>query len=162
MDQRLIGAINEQVGHEFLASQQYLAISAYYEGEALSVLADYFRKQSEEEREHALKFIKYLLDVGAPVKIPGTPAPRGEFGSVEEPVALALESEKKVTSQIEGLYAMALEVKDYATQHFLHWYLEEQVEEVSSMDALLKIVRMAGGDGLRIECALARKRSAKE
>ena len=155
-NKRVSAAINEQVGHEFLASQQYYAIAAHYDGEGLTVLARHFYRQAEEEREHALKFLKYLVDTGAPVRIPAIPAPRAEFNGVEEPVALALEHEKKVTAQIEAIYALAVETKDYATQGFLHWFLEEQIEEVSSMDALLKVVRMAGGDGLHVEMALAR------
>jgi bacterioferritin B len=162
MNERVSAAINEQIGHEFLASQQYLAIAAYYEGEALPVLGRHFRRQSGEEREHALKFLKYLIDVGAPVRIPATPAPRGEFSGLEEPIALALEHEKKVTAQIEAIYAAAVESKDYTTQGFLQWFLQEQVEEVSSMDALLRVVRMAGGDPLRVEMVVGSGAAAKE
>ena len=148
--------INEQIGHEFGASLQYVNIAAYFDGAGLPVLRDHFFRQADEEREHAMKFVRYVLDTDGEVKIPSIPAPRHEFASAEEAVALALEWENKVTKQITGLLERASSEKDYLSHDFLEWFIREQLEEVSSMDMLLKMVRRSGESGLMlVENALA-------
>ncbi|HWR67015.1 MAG TPA: ferritin [Bellilinea sp.] len=137
-------AINAQIGAEFGSSLQYVAIAAYFDGEALKKLAALFYKQAEEENEHAMKFIKYLVDTGGEVRIPAVAAPKATFSSAEEAVKLSLDWELEVTRQINGLYDIAKAMNDYAGQNFLDWFVEEQVEEVNSMDNLLKIVRHVG------------------
>src|SRR6185503_15200237 len=83
--------LNEQVGYEFAASQQYIAIAVYYDANALPALAAHFYRQAVEERNHAMMIVQYLIDAEHPVAIPGVEAPRTEFGSIAEPIALALE-----------------------------------------------------------------------
>ena len=148
--------INEQIGHEFGASLQYVNIAAYFDDAGLPILRDHFFKQADEEREHAMKFVKYLLDAGGSVEIPAIPAPRHSFGSAEEAVSLALEWENTVTKQIIALMDRATSEKDYLSHDFLEWFMREQLEEVSSMDMLLKMVRRSGEAGLMlVENALA-------
>ncbi len=137
-------AINAQIGRELLASHQYIEIASYFDGRALKKLAEVFFKQADEEREHAMKFIKYLNDVGAQVEIPSIPAVQSEFKSAEEAVSLALKWEMDVTKHINDLMSLAVEQKDYATQEFLWWFVKEQVEEVSTMQDLLQIVQQVG------------------
>jgi ferritin len=149
--------LNQQVGHEFAASLQYVAHSTWFESEALPELARYFAKQADEERLHAMKMIKFLNDTDQPVAIPGIPAPACTFASVEEAVKLAREQEIRVTRQIEAIYDEAAKNSDRLTQNFLQWFLEEQVEEVASMDALLKVIARAGGDMFRVEDYIARE-----
>lgn len=141
---------NEQIGHEFAAFIQYVAMAAYFNEEGLTELSGYFYKQAEEEREHALKFVKFLCDAGAPVEIPAIPKPAGKFKSVEAAVKIAYDQEMKVTHQVETLFQLAMQEKNYITQNFLQWFLKEQLEEVSSMDALLKVIRHAGPNGLML------------
>ncbi len=136
-------ALNEQVGYEFAASQQYIAIAAYYDQETLPGLAAHFYRQAVEERNHAMMIIQYLLDAGEAVVIPGVTAPQTEFADVVAPVALALAQEKQVTAQIVELAKAAREEADLVGEQFLHWFLQEQREEVSSMSALLAIVERA-------------------
>ena len=150
-------AVNEQVGHEFAASQQYVAIAAYYDVETLPQLAAHFYRQAVEERNHAMMLVQYLLDADHEVRIPGVEAPRTEFTDAVEPVALALEQEKRVTEQISALTALAREENDLVGEQFLHWFLQEQREEVSSMSDLLSIVRRAAGNLLLVEDFLARQ-----
>lgn len=153
----LIEAFNGQIGHEMSASMQYIAIAAYFDSEALPQLAQFFYRQSEEEREHAMKFVKFVLDVGGTVAIPEIPAPQGEFDSAEEAVSLSVESEKKVTQQIYELVDTARGESNHIAGRFLDWFLEEQLEEVSTMTTLLQIVRRAGPDRLlHVEDYLAR------
>lgn len=152
--------MNEQIGHEFGASIQYVNIAAYFDGVGLPVLRDHFFKQAEEERGHAMKFVGFLLDADGAVQIPEIPAPRHAFASAEEAVSLALEWENKVTKQITALLDRASSEKDYLSHDFLEWFVREQLEEVSSMDMLLKMVRRSGESGLMlVENALASGRS---
>jgi ferritin len=151
-------ALNQQVGNEFGAMIQYVAIAAHFERETLPMLAAHFHKQAEEEKEHAEKFIKFIIDAGGRVVIPAIPAPQSHFQFAEEAVKLSLDQEKKVTQQVNQLVDMAKSEKDYTTDTFLQWFVQEQLEEVSSMQDLLSIVQRAGeGNLLRVEEYLARE-----
>jgi ferritin len=138
---------------------QYYAIAAPFGAEALPGLAGHFRKQAEEEKRHALRFIQFLLDAGAQVEIPGVPAPQASFTAAEEAVKLSLEQEERVTAQINTLVSTAKAESDYTSDNFLQWYVKEQLEEVSSMDQLLRVVQRAGeANLLRVEEYLAREK----
>lgn len=148
ISQTLNDAINAQIGREFGASMQYLQIASYFEDAALSMTAEVFFKQSEEEREHAMKFLKYILDAGGEVHIPPIEAPKSSFASAEEAVALALKWELEVTDYIHNLMEIALSDKDYIARPFLDWFESEQLEEVSKMDKLLRVVKGVGDRNL--------------
>ena len=145
---RFHDAVSEQIEREFGASQQYVAIAVHYDGETLPQLAAHFYRQAVEERNHAMMLVQYLLDAGAAVTIPGVAAPKTDFGDAVEPVSLALEQEKQVTEQIARLATIAREDGDLVGEQFLHWFLQEQREEVSSMSALLAVVRRASESNL--------------
>ena len=100
-------ALNEQLANEFAASQQYIAIAAFYDGDTLPQLAAHFYRQAVEERNHAMIIVQYLLDAQKPVTIPAVGAPKTEFADHLEPVRLALEQERTVTDQIEHLAHLA-------------------------------------------------------
>lgn len=136
-------ALNEHVGREFAASQQYVAIAVYYDAETLPNLAAHFYRQAVEERNHAMMMVQYLLDAGEHVTIPGIEAPQTSFPDAVAPVALALAQEKRVTEQITALAALAREEGALVAENFLQWFLKEQLEEVSSMTALLATVERA-------------------
>ncbi|MEI6339779.1 MAG: ferritin [Verrucomicrobiota bacterium] len=136
--------INEQVGYEFAASIQYTAIAAHFDAESLPFLAQHFYKQANEEHQHAMKFIKFLVDTGARVEIPVIGKPVARFPFAEDAVKLSLEQEIKVTNLINGLMDHALKENNHIAATFLQWFVTEQLEEVSSMDQLLKIVQRAG------------------
>jgi ferritin len=153
---KVINAINEQIGYEFSASMQYYAIASHFAAEALPQLSQHFFKQAEEEKDHALRFIKYVVDAGGRVVIPAIDAPKSNFKTPKDAVKLSLEQEIHVTHQINGLVGLARKEDDYITINFLQWFLTEQLEEVSSMDNLLKIVDRAGDDLLQADEYLAR------
>ena len=148
--------MNQQVANEFGASQQYVAIAVYYDSETLPLLAAHFYRQAVEERNHAMMLVQYLLDADHEVAIPGIEAPQTSFTDAAAPVALALEQEKRVTEQISALVALAREEGDLVGEQFLHWFLQEQREEVSSMSDLLSVVRRAGDNLLLVEDFLSR------
>jgi len=145
---KMNGALNEQIGHEFGASIQYVSIAAHFDCEGLPMLAKHFYRQAEEEREHAMRFVKYVVDAGGHLEIPEIPAPRGKFSSAEEAVQLSLDWERKVTKQINGLVDIAIKESDHISKNFLEWFVKEQLEEMSSMDTLLRMVQRAGETGL--------------
>jgi bacterioferritin B len=148
--------MNEQIGHEMGASLQYVNMAAYFDNAGLPVLTQHFLRQADEERQHGMKFVRYILDADGAVRIPAIPAPKSEFGSAEEAVALALEWEYTVTKQINSLLDLASKERDYVAHDFLEWFAREQLEECSSMDTLLKMIRRTGESGLMlVENALA-------
>lgn len=158
ISEKMNEAVNAQIGREFGASLQYVAIAAHFDVQNLPRLAKHFYRQAEEERDHAMRFVRYLVDAGAKVTIPAVAAPKGEFATAEEAVQLSLTWEEEVTRQIHTLLGLALKENDYTTQQFLQWFVEEQLEEVSSMDRLLSVVRRAGEGGLLlVEEFLARE-----
>jgi ferritin len=149
-------ALNEQISYEFAASQQYIAIAVYYDGETLPQLATHFYRQAVEERNHALIIVQYLLDANEKVVVPAVAAPQVDFADAVAPVALALEQEKSVTEQIVDLVKLAREEGDLVGEQFLHWFLTEQREEVSSMTDLLAVVERGRDNLLLVEEYLAR------
>jgi ferritin len=149
--------LNEQVAYEFAASQQYVAIAVWFDSETLPLLAAHFYRQAVEERNHAMMIVQYLLDADHDVVIPAVEAPKTTFADAREPVQLALDQEKRVTEQISALAALAREENDLVGEQFMHWFLQEQREEVSSMSALLSVVERASGSSiLLVEDYLAR------
>ena len=144
---QLIQAFNQQIGNEMGASMQYIAIASYFDSETLPQLARFFYRQSEEEREHAMRFVKFINDVGGRVRIPALPSPQSDFSSAEA-VGKALGWEEEVTRQIYDLVEIAKSDKNYVGVRFLDWFVEEQLEEVTSMNDLLSVIRRAGPDRL--------------
>jgi bacterioferritin B len=154
--------LNEQIGNEFAAHQQYVAIAVHYDAETLPQLARFFYRQALEERDHAMMMVQYLIDADADVAIPGVPAPQAAFGDIVAPVALALEQEKRVTQQINALAAAAREAADYTSEQFMQWFIKEQVEEVATMSDLLRVVERSKDDPMEIENFVAREHPGDE
>ena len=160
ISKKVIESVNQQIGNEFGASLQYIAIANYFSDEGLLELAKFFSAQADEERDHALRFNKFILDSGGHVEIPPIPAPQCSFKSTVEALQLSLDWENEVTRQINAIYALATKEDDYVTQNFLSWFLKEQLEEVSTMDTLLKVAKRAGNNLLFLEDYVARHGAA--
>ena len=148
LKQTIADAINRQVVEEFAASDQYLAIALYFDRETLPELSKYFHLQSQEEYDHAMKFLQYLNDAGSQPIIPATPQPKNHFETAEECVQLAIDQELKVTQQINNLVDLAVKENDHLTHQFLQWFVNEQLEEVASTSDLLNVVKRAGEENL--------------
>jgi bacterioferritin B len=157
-----VARLNEQIGHEFAAHQQYVACAVYYDSQTLPQLARFFYRQAVEERGHAMMMTQYLLDADAEVVIPGVAAPQTSFADIVEPVALALEQEKRVSDQINALAATAREAGDYTSEQFTQWFIKEQVEEVATMSDLLRVVERSRDDPMEIENFVAREHPGEE
>lgn len=150
--------MNAQVGNELGASNQYLQIASYFDSMSLAKLAKFFYDQSEEERDHAMKFVHFLMEVGAGLSIPSIPATKTDVDSAEKAFEMSLGWEQEVTGQINAMMDLAIQEKDYASQAFLQWFVTEQVEEVSTMESMLDIVRRSGEKNLlTVEAYLTHK-----
>jgi bacterioferritin B len=155
--ERFLDALNEQVAREFAAAHQYVAVGNYYAAETYPRLAAFFYGQADEEREHAMKMVNYLLDRGAAPDIGAIDSPRQTFGDHVEPIKIALEQEKKVTVRISELFEIARETRDFQSEQFMLWFLEEQVEEEASMTDLLAVAERTRTVPMLLEEYLARE-----
>ncbi|WP_448059586.1 ferritin [Cellulomonas hominis] len=156
-DSRFLHLLREQIGHEFDAHQQYIAIAVWFDGQDLPQLARHYYRQALEERNHAMMIVRYLLDRDLPVEIPAGGPVRNDFGDVLDPISLALAQEKQVTAQIEALFAAARAEGDALGEQFLLWFLKEQVEEVSSATTLLTVAERARNNLFDLENYVARE-----
>ncbi len=154
---QFVSLLREQVRHEFNASQQYIAIAVWYDAHDLPQLAGHFYRQATEERHHAMMIVQWMLDRELSITIPGVDEVRGDFLTIVEPIALALDQERTVTDQIKELFATARAENDFLGEQFMLWFLKEQVEEVASMSTLLNVAQRAGSDWFEIETYLARE-----
>ena len=158
---RFTDQLNTQIGNELAAHNQYLACAVHYDAETMPRMAAFFYGQALEERAHAAMMIQYLLDTDSPVTIPAVDAPVNEFTDVVGPVELALEQEKRVTDQINGLLRIAREEFDFASEQFMQWFIKEQVEEVATMSDLLAVVKRNLDDVEDIEEYVAREQGGE-
>ena len=156
--QRFAEQLNVQIGNELAAHNQYLACAVYYDDKTMPQMAAFFYAQALEERDHAMMMVQYLLDTDSEVRIPGVDAPKAAFEDVVAPVALALDQEKRVTEQINGLLRIARDESDFASEQFMQWFIKEQVEEVATMSDLLAVVTRCRDDLEDIEEYVARER----
>jgi len=162
MPEKFADALNAQIANEFAASQQYVAAAVYYDAATLPRLAAFFYRQALEEREHAMMMIRYLLDVGEEVRIPDIKAQQTSFADGSAPVRMALEQEQRVSDEIYSLFELARELKDYRAEHFLQWFVKEQVEEVALMSDLLNVVERSKDNLLLAEDFIARESLGEE
>ena len=146
MDVKIEQALNAQINLEFSASYSYLAMALYMDAKHLSGFASWMIKQSDEERAHGRRLLRYMLDRGGNVELESVPKPQVEYGSINEVFEMSLEQEKSNTVSINKLYALARDLNDYATQAHLQWFLDEQVEEEKSILDILGRLELAGDD----------------
>jgi ferritin len=134
----------EQVRNEFAASLQYLAIAIYFEQESMDNTAAFFYAQAEEENEHGMKLLRYVVETGGTAELLAIPAPVAKINSAEDAFQTSLNWEMEVTGQINALMDMAKQQNDYLAEDFLQWFVNEQLEEVTTMEKFLNLVRKMG------------------
>jgi ferritin len=156
------GKLNDQITAEFGAAHAYLAMACLLDNMSLKVLAGRFFKQYSEELEHAMRIIRYVLEVGGTITLDGVAKPRREYKNIEDIAATALQNEKDITAKINDLVALADKEKDYATRSFLQWFVDEQVEEISTMSELLNLVKLAGNNVLQVEAVVRHEMLAEK
>jgi ferritin len=140
-------SINDQINAELYSAYLYLSMSAYLETENLPGFASWMHVQFEEEQAHAMKFFDYVNERGGRVILEAIEAPKTEWASVVEIFEQTLAHERMVTERINVMMDIALEERDYATESFLRWYIDEQVEEEAGAEAILSQVERLDGHG---------------
>jgi ferritin len=147
LSEKLLDELNQQIMHEFYSAHYYIAMAGYCADQDLPGFENFFIMQAEEERFHAMKFYHYVNEMGARVDIRGLDTPKNNFASMKDVFKEALEHEKFVTDRIYTLMNIATEEKEYATMSMLNWFIDEQIEEMDSMNAILKQLERMGEKG---------------
>jgi ferritin len=129
--------LNTQIGHEFGAHMQYLALASYFERRNLENLAHFFYDQAEEEKEHGLKIVRHINYAGGEAKLPAIPAPKNDFDSTAEALQLFVDQESFVTRRFLDMSRLALAEGDFSSFNFLQWFVNEQVEEMAVATRLM-------------------------
>ena len=153
-------AINAQINKELFSSYLYLSMAAYFEDKNLPGLANWMRKQADEEREHGMKFYDHLVGRGGRVVLKAIEAPKTDWKSSLEVFEEVAGHEAKVTASINALYELALKEKDYPAQVMLQWFITEQVEEeknAAEILANLKLIEERGTAVLMLDHRLAKR-----
>lgn len=139
-------ALNNQIKIEAESSQIYLAMACWAEVKGLEGVAGFMYDQSQEERDHMLKLIKFVNERGGHARISELSAPNVAFSSFKEMFERLLEHEVYVSSSINDLVHITLEERDYATHNFLQWYVSEQIEEEAVARTILDKINLIGND----------------
>jgi ferritin len=146
LSSELESAMNRQIAAELYSSHLYLAMSAFCEARSLPGFAHWFRVQADEERGHAMRFFAHVVDRGGRVVLGAIDAPPSDPDSVLATFERALAHEREVTAMIDALFAMAVDERDYASQVFLQWFVQEQVEEEKQATELVQMLSTLGDD----------------
>ena len=147
ISKKLNEEFNKQIMYEYYSAHLYLAMAAWAQDHDFPGLAHFMIMQGDEERIHAMKFFDYVVETAGSVEILGLDTPEFEAESMLDIFVDAYKHEQFVTSRIHFLMDLAHEEKDYAAVSFLTWFVDEQVEEEATFDALIKSVRMIGDNG---------------
>jgi ferritin len=139
--------LNQQVKKEAYSSSVYLAMASWCNRNGYDYSSEYFFKQAEEERQHQLKFYKYILDMGGNAISPDISGIKQEYNSFREVFEEALDQEISVTQSIKNIYARCLKEQDFVTNEFLNWFLKEQREEEYKARRALELFEVIGEEG---------------
>lgn len=139
-------AINNQIKNEEHSSRLYMVMASWCETKGYRGAADFLYKQSDEERMHMLKFIKFLNDRGGYSQLKALELPTAKYSSLLEVFQSVLKHEEFITASINNIYAITMDEKDYTTGNFLQWYINEQIEEESTAHSILDKMNLVGDD----------------
>ncbi|MDR1742494.1 MAG: ferritin [Dysgonamonadaceae bacterium] len=139
-------AINNQINAEFWSAYLYLSMSVHFANKGLSGLANWFKVQFEEEQEHAIKFMNYLIERGNKVELKPVEKVPTSWDSALAAFQDTLEHEKVVTGLIHNLVKIAREENDYATENVLQWFVNEQVEEEGTAQGIVEKLKLIGSN----------------
>jgi len=146
MNETIAKLLNEQINKEFYSAYLYLDMANYYSELDLDGYANYYMVQAQEERDHALLFMKYMQNNGLKVTLDAIGKPDKEFKEVLDPLVIAAEHERYVTSLINAIYHEAHQAHDYRTMKFLDWFVDEQMEEEENADKMVSRYKLFGHD----------------
>jgi len=147
INKKIQDAINGQIALEQYSAQLYLAMSAHCEGRSFRGFAHWLRVQAQEETNHAMKLVSFLLDRGGKLELAAISAPPADFGSVTQVFEKILDHEKGITGKIAALFELSRAEKDYASEITLQWYVTEQVEEEANVGQIVDQLKAVGEQG---------------
>lgn len=136
--------LNVQVDKEGYSSHLYLAMASWAENQGLSGIAEWLYAQSEEERVHMLKLIRYINERDGKAKIDALKEPPSSFGTVQEMFDMVLEHEQYISASINEIVKVCIEEGDYTTHNWIQWFVTEQIEEEASARAIIDKLKLAG------------------
>lgn len=148
LNKKLEDILNAQVQKEDYSSQLYLAMASWAENKGFSGVADWLYAQSDEERVHMLKFVKYINERDGVASIPGMDQPPAEFTNLPEMFDAVLKHEQYITKSINEIVAVCMEEKDFTTLNWIQWFVEEQIEEESSVKNIIDKLNLVGDKNL--------------
>ena len=143
----MAAGLNDQVTKEAQAAQSYLSYASWAASKGYSGISNFLFRHASEERNHMMKFLEYILERGAKVKIAPIPAPDSDPTSVNDCFEKVFKQEVSNTTAIYKLVKISFEESDWATWNFLQWFVKEQVEEETLSMNLLDKIKIAGGEG---------------
>ena len=146
LSRKLNAALNAQMNKEFYSSYAYLAAAAYFEEEELSGFANFFRIQSQEEQQHAMRFFEYLHHAGGQCSLESIAAPKKDFKSALGVFEHGLKQEQDLAAEISALLNLSIAEAHAPTQIFLQWFISEQVEEEALFTRYIKKLKRVGQD----------------
>ena len=146
MNDKIASLLNQQITKEFYSAYLYLDMANFYDEMDLDGYSNYYMIQAQEERDHALLFMKYMQNNGLKVPLEAIDKPDKTFESVLDPLVAAAEHERYVTALINTIYHEAHEAKDYRTMKFLDWFVDEQMEEEDNADTMVSRYKLFGTD----------------
>ena len=147
LNKEVVVLLNDQVNKEFFSAYLYLEISNYFNKEGLEGFANWYYIQAQEERDHAMLFVKYLQNNSEAVTLKQIEDPTSKFTDFKTPIEAALKHEQFVTDSINNIYTAAAAVKEYRTMKFLDWFIEEQGEEEMNAENLISKYDLFATDG---------------
>jgi len=146
LDAKVVELLNQQVNKEFYSAYLYLDFSNYFYDQELNGFGNWYKIQAQEERDHAMLFLQYLLNNGVKVELDAIAKPDVALTDHMTVLKAGLAHEHYVTSLIHAIYEAAYAVKDFRTMQFLDWFVKEQGEEENNADSLVKKFDLYGSD----------------
>lgn len=143
----VLDALNEQINAESYSAYMYLSMAAYFEEIGLSGFANWMKVQYQEEAAHALKFFNYVTERNGKVVLKAIDQVPVDFDGIVDVYEKTLAHEINVTNLINNLMNVAVAANDHATQSFLKWFIDEQVEEEANVEKVLANLRLINGQG---------------
>lgn len=147
LSDKLVKELNEQIKYEKYSENLYLAMAAYCADEDLDGFANFFKVQAEEEKFHAMKFFDYIIEMNGRTLVSAIDQPDNNYDSVLDAFEKSYKHEQFVTKRIYYLMDLAMEEKEHATISFLKWFIDEQMEEESTFNGLIKKIKRVENDG---------------
>lgn len=142
---KIVDLLNKQIEKEAFSSQLYLSMAVWADRNGYKGISDFMFIHADEERTHMLKLVKFLSERGGNTKVSSIDEPKSDFKNVQEVFELLLEHEIKITNSINEIVHETLNEKDYTTNHFLQWYVSEQLEEEALARTILDKLKLIGG-----------------